>query len=138
MLGLLQTARLKLEVRALAPVIAEHLTQVALIRQWAWPQEYPGAIGRLIVGGEFTSYLGLLSIGHRVTRCDEGHLEMLLWGAVDGLSYWQWGNGWLEQTTTGVTLIPLIPAQQQLLKQLQHFLDSRQSLLPASTRYTTK
>lgn len=122
MLGTFQTSLCRINVPATPAVIAEHLQDVALIRQWAWPQQYPTEILRLTPGLTFTSYLGWLSIGHRVETITPNALTMVLWGAVDGLSQWTWGDQWLEQTTTGVTLLPLMPAQRQLLFQLETFL----------------
>ncbi|WP_218081924.1 hypothetical protein [Anthocerotibacter panamensis] len=122
MLGFFQTATLRTEVPAPALIIAQHLTQIPLIRQWAWPQEYPTNILSLAPGLVFNSYLGPIAIGHRVNLCTADQLELVLWGAADGFSRWAWGDGWLEQTTTAVTLIPLTLAQRQLVLNLAHFL----------------
>ncbi|WP_287127726.1 hypothetical protein [Candidatus Cyanaurora vandensis] len=125
MLGFFQTTTLRQTVPATAPVIAEHLQSVPLIRQWAWPQQYPMDVLRLCPGLTFTSYLGPLAIGHRVETATDSELRMVLWGAVDGFSVWQWGEGWLTQTTTGITVIPLQLGQRQLLNQLVRFLQTK-------------
>jgi hypothetical protein len=129
--GVLQTATHRFTIAVPAAVIHEHLTKVDLIREWAWPQQYPTAVGRLTAGLEFTSYLGPVAIGHRVTVCEPGCLDMVLWGAVDGFSQWRWGDGWVAQTCAGVSVIPLEIGQYQLLHQLEQYLTTKVNpLLP--------
>jgi len=125
MLGCFQTTTLKLQVTASTAEITEHLINPELIRRWAWPQEYPGDLPRFTPGLTFISSVGALFLGHRVEECSAGNLKIVLWGAVDGFSQWAWGDGWLEQTTTGISLLPLALAQRQLLNQLVSFLQVR-------------
>lgn len=122
MLGSFQQSTLRLEVDAQAEALRRCLTEAELLRQWMWPQQLePGIPEQLEVGVIFESHVGLLTTGHRVDHCGEGRLQVVMWGAMDGLSEWVWGNGWAQLRVEAISLLPVAAGVWLSLRQLQRF-----------------
>ncbi len=122
MLGSFQHSTLRLEIDASTETLDRCLTETGLLRQWLWPQQLEEGIPeRLEQGVMFESSLGPIRIGHRVERRAEGQLQVSLWGAMDGISEWAWGNGWAQLRVEAVSLLPLSPGVLLSLAHLQIF-----------------
>ncbi|WP_026100750.1 hypothetical protein [Synechococcus sp. PCC 7336] len=108
MFGKLQTATVRVAVKAPAPVLARCVTEAALLRQWVWPQRLDDRLPlQLELGSQFDSHLGPLHIGHQVEALEGDRMVLTLWGAIDGWNEWRWGNGWVQLHVEGVSLLPL-------------------------------
>lgn len=122
MFGEFQQSTVRIQVAADAPTLRRCLTEFVLIRKWAWAQSFPGSLPEQMHEGlEFDSYFGPVRLGHRVAELSDTTLELVLWGGVDGRSRWYWGDGWVQSTVEGVSLIPLGLGQTGLLKSLADF-----------------
>ncbi|NJL97452.1 MAG: hypothetical protein HC924_00765 [Synechococcaceae cyanobacterium SM2_3_2] len=122
MLGSFQQSTLRLEMDASAATLERCLKETALLRQWLWPQQLQEGIPeQLQTGIEFESWIGPVRIGHRVEQCFANQLQVSLWGGVDGMSEWVWGNGWAQLRVEAISLMPLSPGVLLSLGQLQAF-----------------
>jgi hypothetical protein len=122
MFGTFQQSTVRVQVVAGAEAIGRCLTEFALLRRWAWMQNFPADLPeRMHPGLEFDSHFGPVLFGHRVARLAEDDLELVLWGGVDGRNRWHWGDGWVQSTIEGVSALPLGLGQTALLDSLARF-----------------
>lgn len=126
MFGRLQTATVRVAVDASAEQLGRYLTELKLLRQWVWPQQLEaGSPEQLHEGAEFYSRLGPARIGHQVRSLDDSHLELALWGAIDGWNEWRWGEGWVQLHVEAVSLLPLQLGLNVALRSLQRFVNAQ-------------
>lgn len=130
MLGQFQHSVLRLEVEATRSAIADSLLRPDQIRQWLWTQRLPmGLPDYLSPGLEFVSYLGPIEIRHSVTSISPESLSLSLGGGIDGIHQWLWGEGWVQSSLEGISLLPLNIGQTMSLFSLRQFLDRRDTTL---------
>jgi hypothetical protein len=124
MIGTKQSSTLRIPVSASAATIDRYLTEAELLRQWLWPQALAAdAPEQLETGSEFSTCLGPLQTGHRVTHRSQGRLILTLWGAVDGWNDWIWGDGWVQLRVEAISVLPVGVCQSILLNRLQAILE---------------
>ncbi|UFP93027.1 hypothetical protein [Gloeobacter morelensis] len=135
MFGTFQQSTVRVQVAANGAILKRCLTEFALLRRWAWTQRYPDSLPTVIDAGlEFDSYAGPVKLSHKVGALTDNRLEMVLWDGVDGYSRWLWGDGWVQSTIEGVSLLPLALGQTILLDSLARFataLETEQTQQPA-------
>ncbi len=108
MLGRFQQSRLRIEIEATEAAIREALLCPTQFRQWLCPQQFSdGLPERLQAGLVFTGWLGPVTTHHQVQRVDTHSLHLLLSGAIDGVHHWHWGDGWVQSSIEGVSLVPI-------------------------------
>ena len=128
MLGNFQQSKLRIEVEADRQTISDCLLKTAKLRQWMWPQSLSSNLpDTLAVGVTFTSKLGLLEVKHQVETADDNCLRLLLSQGIDGYHEWYWGDGWLQSSIEGISLLPLNLGQTVSLLRLRQYLDSIKS-----------
>lgn len=124
MFGTFQQSHLRIEVNASSTSIRDSLTDAGLLQQWLYPQTLSlSSVERLAMGQVFTSQLGPITIQHRVDVLDDTILRLLMSQAVDGFHEWHWGNGWVQSSWAGVSMLPLNVAQTLNLLRLRFFLE---------------
>ncbi|MEM8604520.1 MAG: hypothetical protein AAGF24_11880 [Cyanobacteria bacterium P01_H01_bin.121] len=123
MLGGFQTSKIRIEVEATAEVLQRTLLSPECFRQWCYPQRFEtGLPDRLTAGMHYSSWLGPLTIRHRVMTTQAGQLVVLLSEGIDGCHEFVWGDGWVQSSLEGISLLPLNLAQTYTLLQLRRFL----------------
>ncbi|AGY57932.1 hypothetical protein [Gloeobacter kilaueensis] len=128
MFGSFQQSTVRVQVAAGAATIRRCLTQFDLVRRWAWTQSFPASLPEAMEAGlEFYSYFGPVPLGHRIARLNDNSLEMVLWQGVDGHIRWRWGDGWIQCTVAGVSLLPLALGQTAMLDSLTRFAASQET-----------
>lgn len=126
MLGTFQQSNLRIEVDATAAKIRDSLLRPDQFQQWMWLQRFStGLPERLQPTTTFSSWLGPIAIQHQVDRADENSLRLLMSQGVDGYQEWLWGDGWVQSSIAGVSLLPLNLGQTASLLQLRQFLTGR-------------
>ena len=63
-----------------------------------------------------------MPIQHHVDRLDDTGFRMLMSKGIDGYHEWHWGDGWVQSSIAGVTLLPLNLGQTLSLLRLRQFL----------------
>lgn len=125
MFGTFQQSQLRLEVPASASAIRESLLDTSKLSQWLFPQRLsPGLPGKLQSGTTFTSWLGFVPVQHQVVRTSDNCLRLLLSQGIDGYHEWYWGEGWVQSSLAGISLLPLNLGQTATLWRLRQFLSS--------------
>ncbi len=128
MLGTFQSSDLRIEVEASELLIRDALLRPAYLRQWLWFQKFPETISDpLKVGEVFTTWLGPVSIQHQVVEVGRNSLKMSLSKGIDGYHHWCWGDGWVQSSLEGISLLPLNLGQTLSLMQLRSFLHQQRS-----------
>lgn len=137
MFGTYQHSDLRIEIEASADKISESLTEPERLKQWLWPQQVKfsnwngevnnwsassTSVGKLSVGQEFESALGLAKTGHRVEQISPYGVRFLLSGSIDGFHEWQWGDSWVQSRLEGISLLPLNLGQTLSLLRLKQYL----------------
>ena len=90
-----------------------------------WPQSLSSNLpDTLAVGVTFTSKLGLLEVKHQVETADDNCLRLLLSQGIDGYHEWYWGDGWIQSSIEGISLLPLNLGQTVSLLRLRQYLAS--------------
>jgi hypothetical protein len=133
MLGTFQQSQLRIEVNAPELVIREAIVCPADFSQWMWPQQISAGLpNRLTNGLKFTSWIGPVAIQHEVISVTNQELQMRLSQGIDGIHEWCWGDGWLQSSIEGITLLPLNLGQTLTLLRLRQFVEqrARQSATP--------
>lgn len=126
MLGTFQQSNLRIEVDATAAKIRDSLLRPDQFQQWMWLQRFStGLPERLQPTMTFSSWLGPIAIQHQVDRADLNSLRLLMSQGVDGYQEWRWGDGWVQSSIAGVSLLPLNLGQTASLLQLRQFLTGR-------------
>jgi hypothetical protein len=123
MLGTFQQSNLRIEIEASEQQIRDSLLCPAQFRQWLFPQTFSdGLPDRLHQGLIFTSWLGPIAVQHEVDRVDTNELRLLMSKGIDGFHEWYWGDGWVQSSLEGVSLLPLNLGQSLSLLRLRQFL----------------
>lgn len=133
MLGTFQQSQLRIEVKASETVIRKAIVSPPEFRQWLWPQQISvGLPSQLTNGLNFTSWIGPVAIQHEVLSVTNQELRMRLSQGIDGIHEWCWGDGWLQSSIEGITLLPLNLGQTLTLLRLRQFVEqrARQSATP--------
>lgn len=126
MLGTFQQSQLRIEVEASATAIRESLLHPEQLRKWLWFQRLsPGMPEQLHQGFAFTSWAGPIAIRHQIEIATPVCVRFLLSQGVDGYHEWYWGEGWVQSSLAGISLLPLNMAQTMSLLSLRQFLASR-------------
>ncbi|GAB4462629.1 MAG: hypothetical protein OHK0037_13870 [Elainellaceae cyanobacterium] len=123
MLGVFQQSELRIELNASEAAIRDSLLRPAEFRQWLGPQTFASDLGdRLEPGMQFTGWLGPVAIRHQVDSLDANSLRLLLSQGVDGFHQWYWGEGWVQSSLQGISLLPLNLGQTMSLMRLRQYL----------------
>jgi hypothetical protein len=123
MLGNFQQSNLRIELNASRQKIADSLLCPAQFQKWLFPQTFSaGMPERLKPGATYTGWVGPVGIQHRVEAADENSLRLLLHQGIDGFHEWHWGEGWVQSSLEGVSLLPLNLGQTLTLLRLKQFL----------------
>lgn len=126
MLGKFQQSQLRIEVEATDRQIKDSLIHTSKLRQWSWPQQFSPALPETLERGlSFTSWVGVVPIQHLVEIKNDNCLRMLLSQGIDGYHEWYWGDGWVQSSLEGISLLPLNLAQTLSLLRLKQFLAPR-------------
>jgi hypothetical protein len=124
MFGNFQQAQLRLEIEATAAQIAESILHPVAWRHWIGPQRFSKPLpDRLTTGTVYTSWLGPLEIEHHVQWATDRGLCLVLSGAIDGYHEWHWGDGWVQSTVEGVSILPLRLGHVTSLLRLKTYLE---------------
>lgn len=130
MLGTFQHSHLRIEVDASESQIGESLLRPAQFQQWLAPQTFsPGLPEQLRKGTVFTSWLGPIAIRHQVEQVDAHGLRFLMSQGIDGFHEWHWGDGWVQSSLEGISLLPLNLGQTFSLWRLRQFLAQKPTQL---------
>lgn len=125
MLGTFQQSQLRIEVNAPEAVIREAILCPQQVINWMWPQQFSAGLpNRMISGLTFTSWAGPVAIQHDVRSATDHELKMLLSKGIDGLHEWCWGDGWVQSSIEGVSLLPINLGQTFSLFRLRQFIES--------------
>jgi hypothetical protein len=128
MLGTFQHSNLRIEVAASESLIRDSLLRPRSFQQWLWFQRFStGLPEQLQPGTVFTSWFGPIAVQHRVDRADEQGVRLVMSQGIDGYQAWSWGNGWVQSSLEGVSLLPLNLGQTISLLQLRQFLSQQTS-----------
>jgi hypothetical protein len=130
MLGTFQQSDLRIEINASGNAIRDSLTQGEHLRRWLYPQSLSiGETDTLTLDSTFTSWIGPIAIQHRVLLLGDQTLQLLMSQAVDGVHEWQWGDGWVQSSLAGVSILPLNLAQTLNIWRLRTFLEAQQQVV---------
>lgn len=80
----------------------------------------------LFPGLEFVSYLGPIEVRHSVTSITPDGISLSLSGGIDGVHHWHWGEGWVQSSLEGFSLLPLNLGHTLSLFSLRQFLQHRE------------
>jgi hypothetical protein len=128
MLGTFQQSNLRIEVNAPLGVIRDSLIRPEQFQRWLWFQRFStGLPDQLQSNTVFTSWLGPISIQHQVDRADDHSLCLIMSRGIDGYQEWRWGDGWVQSSLVGISLLPLNLGQTASLLQLKQFLSRPES-----------
>ena len=81
----------------------------------------------LVPGAEFTTFLGVIPIHHKVDVVSDRGLRLLLSQGIDGYHEWSWDDGWLQSRLEGISLLPLNLGQTVSLLSLRHFVETQEA-----------
>ncbi|PSB11423.1 hypothetical protein C7B76_23250 [filamentous cyanobacterium CCP2] len=123
MFGTFQQSNLRIEIEASEQQIRDSLLCPSQFRQWLFPQTFSeGLPDRLHKGLVFTSWLGPIPVEHRVDKVESNSLRLIMSKGIDGFHEWHWGDGWVQSSLEGVSLMPLNLGQTLSLLRLRQFL----------------
>ncbi|MBF2001702.1 MAG: hypothetical protein IGS50_04460 [Synechococcales cyanobacterium C42_A2020_086] len=123
MLGTFQQSNLRIEVDASASQIGDSLLRPACFRQWLAPQTFSAGLPeRLQEGVVFMSWIGPIAIRHQVDKVEPNGMRLLMSQGIDGFHEWHWGDGWVQSSLEGISLLPLNLGQTLSLLRLRLFL----------------
>ncbi|MBW4466171.1 MAG: hypothetical protein KME07_12145 [Pegethrix bostrychoides GSE-TBD4-15B] len=126
MLGTFQHSSLRIELAASQQQIRESLVCPAQFRQWLAPQTFSAGLpDHLQPGTVFTGWLGPVAIRHQVEQVEPNGIRLLLSQGIDGFHQWHWGDGWVQSSLAGVSLLPLNLGQTLSLLRLRYFLTNQ-------------
>ncbi|MES1023782.1 hypothetical protein ABN584_12885 [Gloeocapsa sp. BRSZ] len=126
MLGTFQQSQLRIEIEASASAIRDSLLRPEQLQKWLWFQRLAeGMPEQLHSGLAFTSWTGPIAIRHQVEVATPVCLRFLLSQGVDGYHEWYWGEGWVQSSLAGVSVLPLNLAQTISLLSLRQFLATK-------------
>jgi hypothetical protein len=123
MLGTFQQSNLRIEVNASEQQIRDSLLRPDQFRQWLAPQTFASGLPEhLHKGLVFLSWIGPVAIRHQVDMAESNGLRLLMSQGIDGFHEWYWGDGWIQSSLEGVSLLPLNLGQTLSLLRLRLFL----------------
>jgi hypothetical protein len=126
MFGNYQQSHLRIEIEASESAIRDSLVRLSQLEKWLWPQQFSSGIPEpLTQGTTFTSWLGPVTIQHRVEVIESNCLRLILSEGIDGFHEWYWGDGWLQSRLEGVSILPLNLGQTLSLVRLKEFLSNQ-------------
>ncbi|WAL62919.1 hypothetical protein [Thermocoleostomius sinensis] len=136
MFGTFQQSNLRIELNASEQQIRDSLLCPAQFQQWLFPQTFStGLPDRLHQGLVFTSWIGPVPIQHQVDHVNSNSLRFLMSKGIDGFHEWYWGDGWLQSSLEGVSLLPLNLGQTLSLLRLRQFLAMQQDNADRRVRF---
>lgn len=123
MLGNFQRSQIRIEIPATETQLYDSLTQPELMEQWLWPQRLSAGLPeRLYPGLTFTTSLGPITVEHQVEQVANHGLQLILRRGIDGVHEWYWGEGWVQSSLEGISLLPLDLGQSLTLLRLREFI----------------
>lgn len=123
MLGTFQQSNLRIEVDASEQQIRDSLLSPAQFRQWLAPQTFSAGLPEYLQKGTvFTSWIGPIAIRHQVDWLEPNGIRLLMSEGIDGFHQWYWGDGWVQSSLEGVSLLPLNLGQTLSFLRLRQFL----------------
>ncbi|HEY9621631.1 MAG TPA: hypothetical protein V6C78_14825 [Crinalium sp.] len=123
MFGPFQQSNLRLEVEASEATIRDSLTRPDQFQQWMSPQRFSAGLPDALQAGlAFSSWVGPIEIVHQVDVVNTNTLRFLLSRGIDGFHQWSWGDGWVQSSLEGISLLPLNLGQTVALTRLRQFL----------------
>jgi hypothetical protein len=127
MLGNFQQSNLRIAVGTDESIIANSLLKTNQLRQWLFPQTLSSDLpDTLETGLTFTSWIGVVSVEHKVEIANENSLRLILSKGIDGYHEWVWGDGWVQSKLEGISLLPLKLGQTFSLLKLRQFVLSQE------------
>ena len=124
MFGNFQQSQIRIEVAADGQTIGDCLLKTAKLRQWLWPQSLSNNLPDTLTPSlTFTSKLGIVEVEHLVETAEDNCLRLLLSKGIDGYHEWYWGDGWIQSSLEGISLLPLNLGQTLSLLRLRQYLD---------------
>lgn len=128
MLGKFQQSNLRIEVEASQSLIGEYLIHPRKLREWMLIGQFSqGLPEKFVPGLSFTSNLGISKIGYKVEIANDHCLCFILSQGIDGYHEWLWGDGWVQSSLEGISLLPLNLAQTGTLLVFKEFLQNKSS-----------
>jgi hypothetical protein len=123
MFGNFQQSHIRIELSATAQVIGQQLSCADGLGRLLAPSKI-SLTGRepLLAGDRFRATFGWVTVEHQVALVGTRGLRLLLHGGIDGYQEWSWGDGWVQSSTEGVSVLPLTALQTLQLIQLQQAL----------------
>lgn len=123
MLGTFQQSNLRIEVDASEQQIRDSLLCSVQFGRWLAPQAFSAGMPEYLQKGTvFTSWIGPICIRHQVDQVELNSLRLLMSQGIDGFHQWYWGNGWVQSSLEGISLLPLNLGQTFSLLRLRQFL----------------
>lgn len=126
MLGNFQKSQLRIEVKATEKAIRESLLDTRKLRQWFWLIKLESNLpSKLEPGLTFSSWFLGVEIRNQVELVNDHCLRLLLSKGIDGYQEWYWGDGWVQSSIYGISLLPLNLAQTLSLLSLRNFVSPK-------------
>jgi hypothetical protein len=123
MFGTFQQSSLRIEIPATEQALRQGLLHTADLQKWLFPQRLStGLPEELTTGLAFTSWLGPITVQHRVEHVEANSLRLILSQGIDGFHEWHWGEGWVQSRLEGISLLPLNLGHTLSLMRLRQFL----------------
>jgi len=130
MLGKFQSSQLRIEIKASEKVLAQSLLNTEELGKWFFPLKLEKKISKnLTTGLKFKSYVGFVEINHEVESIGDNCLRLILSKGIDGYQEWCWGDGWIQSTLEGVSVLPLNLGQTLNLLRFREYVKSKSSEL---------
>ncbi|WP_069790684.1 hypothetical protein A5482_005115 [Cyanobacterium sp. IPPAS B-1200] len=108
MLGKFQSSQLRIEVEAEENILRESILEVDNVSKWFFPFQLDKKLSsKLTTGAKFKAYIGLVEVNHEVQCIENNCIRFLLSGGIDGYQEWCWGDGWVQSSLEGISLLPL-------------------------------
>lgn len=108
MLGKFQSSQLRIEVEAGEDILRQSILEVNNISKWFFPFQLDKRLSStLTTGTKFKAYIGLVEVDHEVQCIDHNCIRFILSKGIDGYQEWCWGDGWVQSSLEGVSLLPL-------------------------------
>ncbi|MBE9221240.1 hypothetical protein IQ215_00880 [Cyanobacterium stanieri LEGE 03274] len=108
MLGKFQSSQLRIEIEAGENILRQSILEVDSLKRWFFPLGLDKQLSSsLTKGARFKAYVGLAEINHEVKCIENNCICFILSGAIDGYQEWCWGDGWVQSSLEGVSLLPL-------------------------------
>jgi hypothetical protein len=127
MFGQFQQSHIRFEVKASSATIQASLTQPEQLKKWLWMQRWDKVPEKFALNTEFTTYLGIVPVTHRIDALSSQGIRFLLSQGIDGFHEWSWADGWVQSRLEGVSLLPLNLGQTVALLSLRYFVETQES-----------